>query len=136
MRYWLMTWNPRIYTIDERLRSGGGPTAWLIRRYRNALSEGDKFVLWRSGRGGIAATGRIAGEAEFRDAPYPERWAKVPGKAWFVPVIVESWHDCLIPFQELRDDKRFDGMTFRDMPGASNPHPLTKIHWDALMSYL
>lgn len=136
MRYWLMTWNPRVYTIDEDLRSSGGPTAWLIRRFRHELCEGDRFVLWRSGRGGIAATGRITGEAEFRDTPSPDRWEEAPGRAWFVPVAVDSWHDCVIPFKTLRADKRFDGMAFREMPGAPNPHPLTRTHWDALMSYL
>jgi len=100
------------------------------------LCEGDKFVLWRSSRGGIAATGRITGEAEFRDTPSPDRWEEAPGRAWFVPVAVDSWHDCVIPFKTLRADKRFDGMAFREMPGAPNPHPLTKTHWDALMSYL
>lgn len=81
MRYWLMTWNPRMYHIDERMRSGGGPRAWLIRRYRDELSGGDKFALWRSGRGGIAAIGHITGKAEFRDTPSPERWEEPPGQA-------------------------------------------------------
>ncbi|MEV5407526.1 EVE domain-containing protein [Thermopolyspora sp. NPDC052614] len=136
VRYWLLTWNPRTFHLDELRRSGGELRDWRIRRFRREVREGDKFALWRSGRGGITAVGHITGEAEFKDAPSAEYWAEEPERAWFVPLMVDSWHDCEIPFKTLRDDMRFEGMAFRKVPGASNPHPLSEAHWSALMSYL
>ncbi|WP_157529823.1 hypothetical protein [Microtetraspora niveoalba] len=51
-------------------------------------------------------------------------------------MVVDSWRDRVIPFRALHDDERFQGMTFRRVPGAANPHPLTEEHWAALISYL
>ncbi|WP_405147683.1 EVE domain-containing protein [Sphaerisporangium sp. NBC_01403] len=136
MRYWLMTWNPRTFQLDELRQSGGTLEDWRVRRFWRELSAGDKFVLWRTGRGGIAAVGSITGEAEFKDPPAPEHWTEKSDRAWFVPLVIDSWHDRVIPFKTLRDDERLEGMMFRQMPGGKNPHPLTEDHWNAFMSYL
>ncbi|MFI6392509.1 EVE domain-containing protein [Nonomuraea sp. NPDC050540] len=136
MRNWLMTWNSETFDLDTLRREGRPVNDWRVGRFRDELSAGDRFLLWRSGGGGIAALGRIEGKPEFKAAPSPDEWTDPPEPAWFVPLVIDSWHDRRVAFKTLRADARFEGMKFIGMPGAPNPHPVTEAQWAALMTYL
>jgi hypothetical protein len=131
-----MTWNPKTFVLEALRRSGESLGDWRVGRYRQALQRDDRFVLWRSGTGGITAVGCIRGAPEFKNAPFIEHWTKPPERAWFVPISIDAWHDRQISFKDLRADDRLTGMSFLAVPGAANPHPLTDEHWNALMTYL
>jgi hypothetical protein len=71
---WIFQCDPKRFDIDGYLAQNDGQLSWLVARYKEQITIGDRVYLWRSGDdGGIVGEAEIAGAVETRlDDPNAE----------------------------------------------------------------
>lgn len=86
MTVWIFQGNPRVFSVDEYLRTRRSIT-WTIRQehYRDWILPGDVVYIWRSDgdtprSGGIVAKGRTVTPPMLMDNDAPELWGETRGK--------------------------------------------------------
>lgn len=130
---WGLVCNPELFDIDRLRRDGKYLQLWKVTRFKSEIAPGDRFILWRSGKGGGAmAYGRITGNLRYVTQA-DGYWLKEPGPADYVPLVVDEWVDPVIPRDELKKDPRVSSTSRIQQPWAGLPHRLTDDTWTAVM---
>lgn len=113
MKKWIFQGVPERYDVaDPKKVCEGKEETWLVTRYREQMSTGDKVYFWRAGdkkRRGIYAVGRIEGEPEFHE-----------GWGWGVKIVYEMRLADHIPADELESKPAMKNHLLFKMPIGTN----------------
>lgn len=132
MANWLFQGNPKRYPVLDHLLEDEQFVGWSVTRYLKELAEGDKAVLWVSGkRAGVYAIGTVLGSPEL--GPADDEWidpAERRMQAYFCPL---HWEENLVDRPILKVDLLaaggFDHAQIIRQPWAGNPMILTDEEW-------
>jgi hypothetical protein len=122
---WLFQANPASYDVRRAIVELPSVT-WLVKRYANEISVGDRVYLWESGRdGGIVGVGEIVEPARTRPELEEERqFSKDPSKfAGNKPrcvVHISEVIDPILPRKRIQGDGRLKDLSILKMPQGTN----------------
>jgi predicted RNA-binding protein with PUA-like domain len=130
MRYWLIKSEPEAYSIDALKKDGR--TSWNgIRNYqarnfmRDGMKKGDKILFYHSNAEppGVAGVCRVAKEAYLETKP-----------SWMmVDVEFVGKFRRFVPLEELKSDKKLQGMLVIKRGMRLSVQPVEKAHFEEVV---
>jgi predicted RNA-binding protein with PUA-like domain len=141
MNYWLFQANAEYFDLLRALRSS--PTiTWIVTRYRREMQEGDKVIIWRSGRtAGIYGVGHIesflTGSYNRQNSAYwlDKTDTSYIGKPHAVVRVDDQFTDAPLLKSVLRFTPPLAKLSVMKAPIGTN-FKVTAEQWEALSSLL
>ena len=149
MAYWLMKSEPGTFSIDDLAARPKGTSQWdgvrnfQARNYMREMKNGDEVFFYHSSCDDVG----IVGIAKVVREAYPDHTAFDPKDAHFDPKSkrdAPTWMMVDIKFvktlnrtiglQELKEDKRLDGLILTRKGSRLSVMPVTAAHWKLILA--
>jgi MoxR-like ATPase len=131
---WLFQANPKVFNLDEHLRSVhvGSEGRWTVSRYRAEIHPGHSVILWQAGPGaGVRALGEITSEPFLKEHPEYTRSAKEWDVRFrYTHILAEP-----LPKAVIQGQAELDHLDVVRFPQATN-FRVTAQEWSALLRLL